>query len=29
MTHDEMEALVAGYVLLALDPEDREALEVL
>ena len=27
MTHDEMEALVAGYVLLALDPEDREALE--
>ena len=27
MSHDEMEALVAGYVLLALDPEDREALE--
>ena len=27
MIHDEMESLVAGYVLLALDPEDREALE--
>ena len=27
MSHDEMESLVAGYVLLALDPEDREALE--
>ena len=25
MSHDEMESLVAGYVLLALDPEDREA----
>lgn len=25
--HDEIESLVAGYVLLALDPEDREALE--
>lgn len=27
MIHDEMESLVAGYVLLALDPDDREALE--
>ena len=27
MSHDAMESLVAGYVLLALDPEDREALE--
>ena len=27
MSHDEMEALVAAYVLLALDQEDREALE--
>ena len=27
MSHDEMESLVAGYVLLALDAEDREALE--
>ena len=27
MSHDEMESLVAGYVLLALDTEDREAFE--
>lgn len=27
MSHDEMASLVAGYVLLALDAEDREALE--
>lgn len=27
MSHDEMNSLVAGYALLALDPEDQEALE--